>query len=98
MPLIKKPEWESFEAQKQGPPPITKVDLSGKVIVVTGANTGLGYDAAKHFAGMNPKKLILACRNEEKGKQALKSVYLFISSCSNSSALGLLRVLLRVLL
>jgi retinol dehydrogenase 12 len=75
MPLIKKPEWESLVAQKNGPPPITKVDLSGKVVVVTGANTGLGYDAAKHFAGMNPKKLILACRSEGKGKEALKSEF-----------------------
>jgi retinol dehydrogenase 12 len=78
MPLIKRSEWESFEAQKKGPPPITKVDLSGKVVVVTGANTGLGYDAAKHFAGMNPKKLILACRSEERGKEALKSEYYLV--------------------
>lgn len=45
-------------------------DLTGKIVVVTGSNTGLGFDAAKHFATMNPKKLILAVRNEKKGEEA----------------------------
>ena len=43
-------------------PPVQKRDLTGKVVIVTGANTGIGFEAAKHFATMNPAKLILACR------------------------------------
>jgi hypothetical protein len=30
-------------------PPLPSVDMSGKTIVVTGANTGLGLDACKHL-------------------------------------------------
>ena len=47
-------------------------DLTGKVVLVTGANIGLGFEAAKHFASMNPERLIIACRSEEKGNQAVK--------------------------
>jgi NAD(P)-dependent dehydrogenase (short-subunit alcohol dehydrogenase family) len=55
-------------------PPVAKVDLSGKTVIVTGANIGLGFEAAKHFAGMTPGKLILACRSEEKGQAALNKL------------------------
>lgn len=61
--------------QKRPTPPVVKVDLTGKVVVVVGANTGLGFEAAKHFAEMNPARLILACRNAEKGEEAQKSTF-----------------------
>ncbi|KAF5325783.1 hypothetical protein D9611_000443 [Ephemerocybe angulata] len=51
--------------------PVATADLSGKTVVVVGANTGLGFEATKHFASMNPGKLILACRSEERGKAAV---------------------------
>ncbi|KZO96054.1 NAD(P)-binding protein [Calocera viscosa TUFC12733] len=46
-------------------------DLGGKTIIVTGANTGLGLEAARHLARMGPRKLILACRDAHLGKQAV---------------------------
>ena len=52
--------------------PVEHVDLSGKTVVVIGANVGLGFEAAKHFASMNPKKLVLGCRSQEKGQVALQ--------------------------
>ena len=54
-------------------PPVAQVDLTGKTVIVTGANNGLGFEAAKHFARMNPAKLILACRSKERGLAALES-------------------------
>ncbi len=54
-------------------PPVVKVDLSGKTVIVVGANTGIGYEAAKHFALMNPGRLIMACRSKERGQAAVDS-------------------------
>lgn len=61
----------AFLKEQRAPPvPLVTADLSGKIIMVTGSNTGLGFEAAKHFASMNPERLILACRNETKGQKA----------------------------
>ena len=61
-------------------PPVATSDLTGRTVIVTGANSGLGFEAAKHFARMNPGKLILACRSREKGEKALVGEYLGIKS------------------
>ena len=52
-------------------PPHLHADLMGKTILVVGANTGIGFETAKHFAEMRPGRLILGCRSEEKGRDAL---------------------------
>ena len=41
------------------------VDLSGKVAVVTGANTGIGYETAKALAEMGAH-IFIACRSQER--------------------------------
>jgi len=51
-----------------------KGDLTGKTVVVVGANVGLGLEAARHFATMNPGRLILACRNLEKATSAVEDI------------------------
>jgi len=56
------------------PLPLIDRDLNGKVIVITGANTGLGFEAAKHLATMNPAKIILAVRNVKKGNLAKDAI------------------------
>lgn len=45
-------------------------DLTGKVIIVTGANSGIGFEAAKEFTA-NGARTILACRSIEKAAAAL---------------------------
>lgn len=44
-------------------------ELGGKVIVVTGGNSGLGYESVKAFAAKGAE-VILACRSMEKGEAA----------------------------
>jgi len=51
-----------------------KQDLTGKNVIVTGSNVGLGLEAARHLASMNPAKLILGCRDLEKAEAAKESI------------------------
>ncbi len=39
-------------------PAVVTADLSEKTLVLVGTNTGLGFEAAKHFARMNPAQLV----------------------------------------
>ena len=47
--------------------------LNGKTILITGGNVGLGYEAAKDFA-RRKGNVVLACRNTEKGEEAVASI------------------------
>jgi protochlorophyllide reductase len=44
-------------------------DLRGKMAIITGATSGLGFETARVLAARNAH-IILACRNLEKGRQA----------------------------
>jgi len=48
-----------------------KVDLSGKVAIVTGGNAGIGYETAKGLARLGAHTFI-ACRNEERAEMVRK--------------------------
>jgi len=48
-------------------------DLSGKVIIVTGANTGLGKEIAKNLLAHNAK-VYIAARSQEKTEAAIKDL------------------------
>jgi len=49
--------------------------MTGRVMIVTGASSGLGYEVAKYLAeGGND--VILACRNSEDGDEAVTRIKL----------------------
>lgn len=48
-------------------------DLSGKVYVVTGANSGIGKDIARILHAKNAKVYIL-CRSEDKAREAIQDI------------------------
>jgi NAD(P)-dependent dehydrogenase (short-subunit alcohol dehydrogenase family) len=55
-------------------PPYPKGNFSGKTVVVTGSNVGLGKEAARHYARMGASKLILAVRSLDKGEAAKQDI------------------------
>jgi NAD(P)-dependent dehydrogenase (short-subunit alcohol dehydrogenase family) len=48
-------------------------DLTGKIILVTGGNSGLGYESSKAFASKGAE-VVMASRSMEKGEQARASI------------------------
>ncbi|ROW13542.1 hypothetical protein VPNG_04379 [Cytospora leucostoma] len=52
------------------PPSDPTVSFAGKTVLVTGANTGLGFEAAVKFARLGASRLILAVRTPSKGEEA----------------------------
>ncbi|MCP4421864.1 MAG: SDR family NAD(P)-dependent oxidoreductase [Chloroflexi bacterium] len=48
-------------------------DLTGKTIIITGANSGTGFAAAK-FMSARGATVVMACRNADKAKAALQSI------------------------
>ncbi|KAI0124021.1 putative short-chain dehydrogenase/reductase family protein [Xylariales sp. AK1849] len=54
--------------------PIPTKRYNGQTVVVTGANVGLGLEAARHFVRLDAKKVILAVRNKSKGEAAATSI------------------------
>lgn len=48
-------------------------DQSGRTIVITGANTGLGYETARVLSAQGARVLI-ACRSQKKAEDAIKAI------------------------
>ncbi|KAL6247359.1 hypothetical protein RBB50_005705 [Rhinocladiella similis] len=55
-------------------PPVPKIDLTGRTIAITGANSGLGLEAAKLLVQLNCSTIVLVCRTLSKGEQARRII------------------------
>nr|OQO05988.1 hypothetical protein B0A51_17956 [Rachicladosporium sp. CCFEE 5018] len=51
-----------------------ETDCSGRTIIVTGANTGLGKEAARHIVRLNAERVIITARDASKGAAAVKDL------------------------
>lgn len=54
------------------PPPTA--DFTNQIVIVTGANTGLGLETARYLVALGATKVILAVRDLAKGNEAKKSI------------------------
>ena len=55
-------------------PPYPSKKFTGQTVIVTGSNTGLGFEAVQHFVRLGAEKVILAVRTVEKGEAARKRI------------------------
>lgn len=49
-------------------------DVKGKTYIVTGSNTGLGYECTKHLANLGTARIIMAVRNIKSGEEAKSTI------------------------
>ena len=54
--------------------PYPQSSYTDRTIIVTGANVGLGFEAARHYVRLNAAKVILAVRSLEKGDAAKTAI------------------------
>jgi len=54
--------------------PYPTSDFTGQTVIITGANTGLGKEAARHVVRLGASKVILAVRTISKGQAAADEI------------------------
>ncbi|KAK0614764.1 hypothetical protein B0T14DRAFT_463325 [Immersiella caudata] len=60
-----------FQFQASVPPTPGDANVNGKTIIVTGANSGLGFEAVRQFVLLGASRVILACRSLSRGQEAV---------------------------
>ncbi|RAL04556.1 NAD(P)-binding protein [Aspergillus ibericus CBS 121593] len=63
-----------FHSQLFVTPPLPTTSFANQTIIVTGSNTGLGLEAARHFYRLHCARLILAVRTISKGEAAKEDI------------------------
>ncbi|CDR37345.1 hypothetical protein NBRC10512_005163 [Rhodotorula toruloides] len=66
-------------------------DLTGKVVIVTGANVGIGYETAKQLVLKNAK-VYIACRDETKAREAIHKLEAFVTERHTKGQLEFLKL------
>lgn len=55
-------------------PPVPTYDFEGQTVIVTGANRGIGLEAARHLLRLNAKCVVLAVRSTKRGQDAAEEL------------------------
>ena len=66
-------------------------DLSGKLFVITGGNSGIGFEAARHLAKAGAS-LVLACRDTRKADSAIRRLQTEYRSSATAVAQAIVRM------
>lgn len=78
--------------EKWNPPAERKESFKGQAVLVTGANTGLGLEAAKKIAALEADKLIITTRNKGKGETTKKAIAEWLAQTGSSTRTEIVHV------
>lgn len=67
-------------------PPYPTKSFTGQTVIVTGANVGLGLEAARHFYRLGSARLILAVRSVTKGESAKEDIVRSVPSRTDGAS------------
>ena len=76
-----------FYSQLFVTPKLPTQSFTGRTVIVTGANSGLGLEAARHFYRLNSARLILPVRTTAKGQDAKEYILQNIPQRSEPDAI-----------
>ncbi|GAA5926140.1 hypothetical protein JCM3775_005215 [Rhodotorula graminis] len=68
-------QWDFIKGHLTARVPVPEANLDGRVALITGATSGLGFAAAQHFARLDTSLIIVAARNPAKAKTCIEQLY-----------------------